>query len=165
MTVKEKCAYIKGLMAGLEIDPQNPYTKVISEIINVLVDISNKLDELDNETNELGDYVEELDEALGDVEEIIYDDEYYDDDEYDDDEYDDDDDDMYCDDCCDECCGEGDLYEVECPHCKETIYVDEDEDISALVCPACGKAIVGTDGVGESDDNKNEDNSDAYTDY
>lgn len=160
MTVKEKCAYIKGLMAGVEIDPQNPYTKIINEIMDVLGDISSKLDELDNETNELGDYVEELDEALGDVEEIVYNDDYYDDDE-------DDDDDLYCDDCCDECGYEDDLYEVECPHCKETVYIDEDEDISSLVCPACGKAIVGTDGAGESssDSTANDENCDADSDY
>jgi hypothetical protein len=110
VTVKEKCAYIKGLMTGLEIDPQNPYTKVINEIIDVLGDISGKLDELDVETDVLGDYVEALDEALGDVEEIIYDVEYDDDEDFD----------------------------------------DEDEDISTLACPACGKAIVGTDGADES---------------
>ena len=80
--------------------------------------------ELAEEIVTVNDYCEELDADLGDVEEFLLGD-GFDEDELD--EFDDLDDEAF--------------YEIECPHCGETVMFDESIDPDALVCPACHKEI------------------------
>ena len=120
MDILEKCAYIKGLAEGLNIDNSKPEGKVLNAIIDLLSDITATIADMDDEVATLGDYIEEIDHDLGDVEEYLYEDE--------------------CDcDCCD--CEDEDFMEAMCPHCKETICFDNEIDPEDLICPACGKAF------------------------
>ena len=133
MNITEKAAYLKGLADGLAIDKETKEGKLISALIDMVDALAAKVDELDADIDELTDYVEELDEDLGYAEEVLYDDE---------------------EECCDgdcECCDiedcdycDGDIYEVECPNCGDTICFDETIDESNLTCPACGEKITCT---------------------
>ena len=143
MTVKEKCAYIKGLAEGLSLDESKPESRLISELISLVTDMADEIETAQNDIGELNEYVEELDHDLGDVESYVFD--------CDDDECDccDDDDDDWdeCDDCdCDDCEGcDDDYYEIECPHCGETVCFEEGTEPEDMICPACNKKFSDAD--------------------
>lgn len=124
MTVTEKVAYLKGLVEGLELDESKSETKVIKAMMDVLDDLALTVTDLSDDVDIMAEQLDAVDEDLGDLEEYVYDDE----DECDCCDYDD------CD-CCDD-----DLYEVECPACHESVYVDESilED-GSIECPNCGE--------------------------
>ena len=141
MDILEKCAYIKGLAEGLNIDNSKPEGKVLNAIIDLLSDVCNTIADMDDEVATLGDYVEELDHDLGEVEEYVYEDDCDCDCDCDDD-YDewDDECDGNCDDCDIDCAlADEDYFEVECPSCGETICFDGSIDPEELACPACGE--------------------------
>ena len=138
MDILEKCAYIKGLAEGLNLDATKPEGKVLNAIIDLLGDICETVADMDDEVATLGDYIEEIDHDLGDVEEYIYD---CDCDCDCDDECDCDDCDCDCDDCDCDCDCDTDYMEAMCPHCSETICFDNELDPEDLICPACGKAF------------------------
>ena len=73
MDILEKCAYIKGLAEGLNLDSSKAEGKVLNAIIDLLGDIVDTIADMDEEVATLGDYIEELDHDLGDVEEYLYD--------------------------------------------------------------------------------------------
>ncbi len=126
MTVTEKVAYLKGLVEGLELDESKSETKVIKAMMDVLDDLALTVTDLSDDVDIMAEQLDAVDEDLGDLEEYVYDDE----DECDCCDYDD------CD-CCDD-----DLYEVECPACHESVYVDESilED-GSIECPNCGEKL------------------------
>ena len=72
MDILEKCAYIKGLAEGLNIDNTKPEGKVLNAIIDLLSDITATIADMDDEVATLGDYIEEVDHDLGEVEEYLY---------------------------------------------------------------------------------------------
>lgn len=133
MTVTEKVAYIKGLMAGMKIDTEDGTGKVLAEIVDVLGEISADLDE----THEQLDAV---DEDLSNLEEFVYEDL--------DGSFDDDD---FCTGDCEGCTGCDDEewdedtaeYSVTCPECGEEFFIDESvlEADEVFECPGCGKKI------------------------
>ena len=134
MDILEKCAYIKGLADGLNLDETKAEGKVLKAIIDLLSDVCETIADLDDEVCTLGDYIEEVDHDLGEVEEYVLDDECDCDCDCDDE----------CDCCCDDecdCCDEDgeDFMEAMCPHCGETICFDNELDPNDLICPACGK--------------------------
>ena len=143
MDILEKCAYIKGLAEGLNIDNTKPEGKVLNAIIDLLSDITATIADMDDEVATLGDYIEEVDHDLGEVEEYLYEE----DDECDcceDCECDGDCDECDCEGDCDECdcgCDCEETYEIECPKCGDVICFDESVDPAALVCPACGAEV------------------------
>ena len=121
MTLLERVSYIRGLMDGLNLDQDQPLTKVVNEIVDVLDEIATDMSDMDEDVAELADYIEEIDEDLGDLEEFVYDF----------------DDDCCCDDDCDCCCDdECDCIEFTCPACGEDVCVDvdliEDDGISTV---------------------------------
>ena len=121
MSIKEKSAYLKGLLEGLSLDETKPETKIIAKLIDVIDDMAEEIEELTEDVETLNDYIEEIDEDLGEVEEIVYD-------------IDDDD--------CDCCCDDEDLYEVECPACGEVICIDGCiVDEGEMDCPNCGEHL------------------------
>lgn len=126
MTVTEKVAYLKGLVEGLELDESKSETKVIKAMMDVLDDLALTVTDLSDDVDIMAEQLDAVDEDLGDLEEYVYDDE----EECDCCDYDD------CD-CCDD-----DLYEVECPACHESVYVDESilED-GSIECPNCGEKL------------------------
>ena len=120
MTSQEKVAYLKGLMAGLELDPEKKETKVLNAMADVLDDIVHDMLDIEDDIIDIGDQIDGIDEDLTSLEDDFYDDE--------DDEDDEDDDD--------------DFFEVKCPGCGEELYIDGDilED-GSLECPKCGRVM------------------------
>lgn len=113
MTNSERASYIRGLMDGLELDPNAKETKVLNAIVELLDDLCVTVDEID--------------EDLGDLEE-----EYYglDDDEcgcgcgHHHDEFDDAE------------------FEVTCPSCGDTIELNDAMlEEGSIVCPGCGETL------------------------
>ena len=107
----EKVSYLKGLSEGMELDQTTKEGKLLTQIIDVLDDFAVAINDLDEEVDEVVDYVDAIDEDLDELEEDVY--------------------------------GEFDdgLDEIQCPHCKEIIYFDEDdfneEGDLEIVCPNC----------------------------
>lgn len=132
MTITEKVSYLKGLAEGLELDPSVKEVKLLNAIIDVLDDIAFEISDTQEVIAELGEQVDMIDEDLDVLEEIVYDEE------------DDDDDECDCDDCddCDCDCCDGDLYEVVCPACGDSIYLDEEMvEEGEIDCPGCGEHL------------------------
>ena len=127
MTLNEKASYIKGLVEGMELDTAKGEGKVIAALLDLVSDMAVTIEELEEEIDTLYDYCEELDEDLGEVETILVEDEECDCD-------------CGCDCDCDcDCCDEEDFFEIECPACGDTVYLDGSVDPEELVCPACGE--------------------------
>ena len=118
MELKEKVAYIKGLMEGMKFDTESNEGKVITAIVGVLDDMAALVTDIDEDVDELYDAVDAVSEDLEDMEDYLFDE----DDEDDEDET-----------------FEDGLYEITCPNCGEVVCVDEemlaDENLS---CPNCG---------------------------
>ena len=126
MDICEKVAYIKGLAEGLALDESTKEGKVLAAIIDVVGDITGEICEIEDGCDELMEQIDAVDEDLADVEKIVYDD---------------DDDDCCCDDCCDGDDDE-DLYEIECPACHDTVYLDGDMiEEGGITCPNCGTEL------------------------
>lgn len=120
MDICEKISYIKGLAEGLDLDVKTKEGKVLAAIIDLLGDITEEICEIEDGLDEMSEQLDAVDEDLSSLEDIIYEDDE-------------------CDDC--DCCDD-DVYEIECPNCHDTIYLDEDmlcED--GLECPNCGTPL------------------------
>ena len=128
MDILEKCAYIKGLAEGLNLDATKPEGKVLNAIIDLLGDITEEICDIEDGCDELMEQIDAVDEDLASLEEIIYED--------------DEDDCDCCDcDCCDDddcdCCDD-EVYEIECPVCNDIIYLDgEMLEEEGMICPNC----------------------------
>ena len=127
MTNSEKAAYTRGLMEGMDLDPNAKETKLFNAIVDLLDDLSLSVEEMEDAYDELSGQVDEIDEDLGELEEEFYDiDEDEDDD--DDDAWEDDEDECY--------------YEVTCPKCGDTIELNvEMLDEGSIDCPNCGETL------------------------
>ena len=126
MDICEKIAYIKGLAEGLKLDENTNEGQILSAIIDLLGDMTAEICDIEDGCDELMEQIDAVDEDLADVEKIVYDD---------------DDDDCCCDDCCDGGDDE-DLYEIECPACHDTVYLDGDMiEEGGITCPNCGTEL------------------------
>ena len=128
MTITERAAYIKGRAEGLGIDDSTKEGKIINALIGAIDDMSLTISDLESQIDELSEQVETIDEDLGSLEEDFYDL---------DDECgcgcEDDEDDDYLD---------GDLYEVCCPTCGDTVCIDSDMlEEGQTTCPNCGELL------------------------
>ena len=132
MTITEKAAYLKGFADAAKLNNDEDIAKVVKKIVEIIDDISLCISDLDDQVESLSEQLDAVDEDLGDLEELIYGD--------DDCCCDDDDCDCCCDDDCDCCCDEDMMFELECPACGETIYLDASifDSEEAVTCPACG---------------------------
>lgn len=120
MSMNESVAYLKGLAEGLEIDTDKKEGKLLSAIIDVLQEIAAEVTDVQEICEEYGELLDAIDEDLGSIEEDFYGDE---------DEDDDDDE-------------EDPLYEVTCPSCGDTVYLDEDMLLEGdMECPNCGQLL------------------------
>lgn len=127
MTNSERASYIRGLMDGLELDPNAKETKVLNAMIELLDDLCLSVEELEEGFAELSEQVDEIDEDLGNVEEDFYEQE------------------SGC-----SCHHHGDLdgclddaeFEVTCPSCGDTIELTDDLlEEGSIVCPGCGETL------------------------
>lgn len=121
MEITEKVAYLKGLVDGLGIDDSTKEGKVIRAIVDLLDDIALSVSDLEDSVDLMGEQLDLLDEDVGELYEDSFGDE---------------------DDDCDEDDFEGELYEVTCPSCQETLCLDEDMlDEGEIDCPNCGEPL------------------------
>ena len=121
--MKEKAAYLKGLIDGLGIDETTKEGKVIKAMSELLGELAEAVDAIDEDVTHAYDQINDLSEELEDLEADLYED----DDTDDDDEEPDD--------------GPA-RYEVTCPACGATSVVDEEALLDGEpVCPACGKPL------------------------
>ncbi len=119
MDICEKIAYIKGLTEGLQLDESTKEGKILAAIIDLLGDMTEEICEVEEALDEITEQLDAVDEDLSTVEDIIYDDEE-----------------------CDCCGGDDELYEIECPACHDTIYLDEyDLEEEGIECPNCGTPL------------------------
>lgn len=121
--MKEKVAYLRGLAEGMEIGGDNQ-GKLMNLMIETMDEMATALDDNELAMQEFDECIDDIYEELDSMEEYLFDDE---------------DDDEYLD--------EDDFVEVECPHCGETVYFDQEmlagDD---LICPSCNEAILPADG-------------------
>lgn len=121
MDISEKVAYIKGLAEGLSLDDSTKEGKLLAAVIDVLEDIAVEIDDIEENAADMAAQIDAVDEDLASVEELIYDDDEDD---------------------CDCCCDDDDVYEVECPKCHDTIYLDADMLADGSIdCPNCGEKL------------------------
>ena len=121
MELKEKVAYIKGMMEGMEFDTATKEGKLLAAVVDVL-EMAKEVTNIDEDVDTLYDEVDAMSEDLEDVENFLFDEDGGDEDEDDyDEEY------------------EAGLYEITCPQCGEVVCVDEDMLANDdLACPNCG---------------------------
>ncbi len=125
MDICEKIAYVKGLAEGLELDATTKEGKVLVALIDLLGDVIEEICDIEDACDDMSEQIDAVDEDLAALEDDFY--------------YDEDDCDCDCD-CDDDCdCCEDEIYEITCPSCNDTIYIDEEmiED-GGIVCPNCG---------------------------
>ena len=72
MSNSERASYIRGLMDGMELDPNAKETKLFSAIIDLLDDLSASVEEMEDGFEELSEQVDDIDHDLGDLEEEYY---------------------------------------------------------------------------------------------
>lgn len=127
MSNSNRASYIRGLMDGMELDPNAKETKLFSAIVELLEDLSVSVEELEDGFDALSEQVDEVDEDLGSLEE-----EYY----------------GIAEDGCG-CHGHGHdcgchetTFEAICPNCGETIELDDDMlDEESIECPHCHETL------------------------
>lgn len=134
--MKEKAAYLKGLIDGLGIDESTKEGKVIKAMSELLSEMAETVDSIDEDVTHAYDQINDLSEELEDLEADLYEE----DDAEDEEEEDDSDDETEADDNAD-VAGEP-YYEVACPACGKTVYVSEDDlDVGEAICPSCKVAF------------------------
>ncbi len=145
MEITEKVAYLKGLMDGLDIDKTTKEGKVLNAMLDILDDIAYTVSDLNAGIAMVAEQMSIIDEDLTELQEDFYEED---------------------DDCC--CHGhddeddyddyEGELYEVTCPVCGDTVCVDEDMlDEGEIPCPGCGELLeFDFDGIIDDESEENE---------
>ena len=138
--MKEKAAYLKGLIDGLGIDENTKEGKVIKAMSELLSEMAETVDSIDEDVTHAYDQINDLSEELEDLEADLYEDEDAEDDS---DDSDDSDDETEADDDDDNADVAGEpYYEVACPACGKTVYVSEDDlDAGEAICPSCKVAF------------------------
>ena len=118
MDLNAKAAYIRGLMTGMEFDPNSKNGRIISAMMDLLEEMAATVTEHDNALDQVYDELDAMDEDMDDLTSALFD--------LDEDEEEDD----YAE------------YEVTCPNCGVVTTVDEDTLMNReLVCPNCGAAF------------------------
>ena len=137
--MKEKAAYLKGLIDGLGIDENTKEGKVIKAMSELLSEMAETVDSIDEDVTHAYDQINDLSEELEDLEADLYEDEDAEDEDAEDEE-DDSDDETEADDDDDNADVAGEpYYEVACPACGKTVYVSEDDlDAGEANCAHCG---------------------------
>ncbi len=139
MELKEKAAYLKGLVEGLGIDESTKEGKVIKAMSELLCEMAQTVDSIDEDITQAYDQINDLSEELEDLEADLYEDDDADEEE-DAESADDTEDENDEDDNAD--VASEPYYEVACPACGETVYVSEDDlDAGEAICPSCKVAF------------------------
>lgn len=124
-TVKEKIAYLRGMLDGSgDLFKDNQMGLVLNRIVDVLDDLADDVDELYIEQEQMDEYLEVLDADLADIEDHACGCAHHDK-ELDVEQ-------------------ELEMVEMECPSCQDLVYFEEDflyDDNIEVTCPECGEVI------------------------
>ena len=137
--LRERVSYLKGLAEGMQISDATNEGKLLKAIIDVLDDVALAVDDVEEVQEQLSEQLDEMDEDLAEIEGLVFDEDEEDEEEDEEDEEDeeeeeeeDEDDDE----------GEDTVTEFDCPHCGESIVLEEafiNKD--SILCPHCHKEI------------------------
>lgn len=125
-TVREKIAYLRGMIDASDRLREEPSGVIFQKMLEILDELATDVDELYIGQAEIEEYLEAIDEDLADLEDDL-------DDDVDEDE----------------------LVEVDCPHCHEPVYFEEDflyDDDVEVSCPDCGSVVYDSSEFDEEDD-------------
>ena len=140
--MKEKAAYLKGLIDGLASTrpPKRARSSRPSER-GCWASWQRAVDAIDEDVTHAYDQINDLSEELEDLEADLYEDDDTDDDDEEPEEDAEDAEDSGDDDDNADVAGEP-YYEVACPACGNTVYVSEDDlDAGEAICPSCNVAF------------------------
>ena len=160
MTIVEKAAYLKGLTAGLGVEPDSREGKLWGALTDLLSDMAHEIEDLQSGSLDFADTLDEVCEDLSYLEEMVdaYDlpDRAWDDEEDFFDDEDEDPDKIYDlhfsdpeedkgdepEEEDEEAEIEGVLYDATCPSCGEEITFDEETlEKGSIRCPNCGEEL------------------------
>lgn len=121
MTVKERIAYIQGLIEGADAFAAEPRLRgIVENLIEVCQGLADEVDRLRARHDDVQAYLDAVDDDLADLEEQWH--EHAGEHDEDDESY----------------------VEMQCPKCGEDVYFDEafldDEDVE-VSCPECGEIV------------------------
>lgn len=123
---KEKVAYLKGLLDGINTEDQNQ-KKLFDAIVDVLEAIADENEIHQAMLEDIGETLDDVVEEVDELDDVICEELYGECDDDDEDYFDDDD----------------DFVEVECSNCHNTVYFDKSmfEGEEELICPNCNSCI------------------------
>jgi len=126
-TVKEKIAYLRGLLEGGNLYGKDSGDRVLwNNVLDILDDVAAALDSLSGSQDELTEYVEAIDSDLMELEDDFYGD-----------------------------ADDEDWVEVECPDCGEPVTFEQgflyDDDVQ-ITCPECGCVVYQGENFEDFDD-------------
>jgi hypothetical protein len=135
----KKVEYLKGLMAGLSLDPNTNEYKLFTAVIDALDAFAGAVGDIEDDVTDLEDTLDSINDEMDSISDLMDALGSYDDDEEDnirpfpDMESDDEDD------------GEDDdesEYEVTCPGCEHVFIVNEETIFKGrVVCPSCKEKL------------------------
>jgi hypothetical protein len=128
----KKVEYLKGLMAGLSLDPNTNEYKLFTAVIDALDAFAGVVSDIEEDVTDLEDTIDNLNDELDDITELMDSLEAFDEEDnirqfpssggLDGDD-------------------EGE-YEITCPGCEHVFIVDEDTILAGnVVCPACKEKL------------------------
>ena len=133
MEVKERIAYVRGLVEGSEELQRDPATRSLWENLLAVCDgLADSISEIRSAQGEIEEYVEGIDADLEELEEEVYG--YSDGGNDEEGEAGED----------EEASDEDDLVRAQCPRCGEETYFEEDllyDDKVEISCPECGEIL------------------------
>ena len=148
MTVVEKAAFLKGLIAGQGMNPESKEGKLWGTLTDLLSDMAHQIQELQEADMDFADALDEIAEDLSYLEELTCDLDRPED--------------MEDGDRCPACCSgcgpqdededeapvvaaadyDGVIYDVTCPSCGEEVSFDEETlEEGSINCPYCGELL------------------------
>ena len=134
MTIVEKAAYLKGLTAGLGVEPDSREGKLWGALSDLLSDMAHEIEDLQSGSLDFADTLDEMCEDLSYLEEMV--------DAYNVPDHGWDDEDEFFEDEDGEAEIDGVLYDATCPSCGEEITFDEEtREKGSIRCPNCGEEL------------------------
>ena len=149
MTLSEKVAYLKGVAAGLNFDPEESKEgKLIAIMMDILEHVALNAEENDDSIQALADQIDDVSDSLAMLEDTVYAEEF----SFGEDDEDDDLDEALA------ALEEDGYIEVECPNCGDTLVLDAGIlEAGSLACPGCGQEFEVEIGYEDEDDDEDED--------
>lgn len=127
-TVRERIAYVRGLIEGAELTGNGAITRdVLEKMLDIFDALADEVDELEIGRQEVEEYLEAIDADLGDLEDEVLGTEFDDADAEE---------------------SDANFVEMQCPSCSAAVYFEEDflfdDDDEEVACPECGEVIYRT---------------------